>query len=477
MMTYYIQAESTGFRIEYPFSHIKSITLESTGQSSSAEIAASDDSYILVELHQPPLFTMDQGSSGWFQCRDFTEDQQASNILTHRLGGNAKALGAQLAKLTSTDAYRNRFDILDVKPQMGPPMALPMSAMPMLEQRPSSQPNHLVHPHAPNFAERPFDAVQRMGPPAEPPRGHKRQRSSSVPMAINFGARRQPITPFTLNQHYHHHNHIHHHNNNATFPEVHGHIFAPIPQYPAQPMPYPQQQQGVYGQMGPPLHIDVSAGFNFDFSIPPPPSATTGTTPPSSEIEQNLYPPTTMTDLYSAPPTQTAFSGTFLSPVLGSPGMPEHSISPASNHEPQPVLQPSAILSPPNTLFRSHSADGRVQFTGDDQQYFPDVFPVNAENYADNGRYFSGFEDPKFNFVDTINWPTEDNNALDALLMDQPLRSGHSRMNSMNLAFRLSADRPAMASPSPLQEAYEFSDLVSLEPLSPYRENTSTTMH
>lgn len=460
MMTYYIQAENTGFRIEYPFSSIKSIFMESNEAASNADIASSDNGCIIVELLHPPMFTMDQGSSGWFNCRDFTEDQQASKILVHRLGGNSKALSAQLAKLTSTDAFRSRFEMPMMKPAMGPPLGPPLpQSMPMVEQRPSSQPNHLVHPHMGPIPEHSFESAQKMGPPIEPHRGHKRQRSSSVPMAINFGARRQPITPFTLQQHYHQHNHIHHHNPNPNFDGAQNHIFSPTPHHPMAAMPY--HQQAAYGHLGPPLQVDVSSGFNFDFNIPPPPSATTGTTPPSSEFEHTLYPPSQLQDLYSAPPTQTTFPSTFLSPVMDSPALLEHSVSPASNHEPPPQESPAHLASPA-TIYRSHSADPRVQTTNDNQ-YYNDLFSMNAENFVDNSKLLNGFDGPKFDFMDSINWPTDDAGNVDALLINQGPR-GHSRLNSINLAYRFSAHNEKPQQPTTPSQEFEFSDLVSLTP-------------
>ena len=242
MMTYYIQADGSGFRIEYPFSHIESLTLDN-GDNNNAEAG------LVIKLNRPPIFTMDQGSGGWFQCRDFTEDQQASKVLTHHLGGHPKVLSGQLAKLVSLDSFQHRHNPMDLAAGMlGPDFVSPMI------HRPSSQPNHLVHPrHQPAFA---TDGMFSMGPP--PPRGHKRQRSRSVPVAVDFSALRQPITPFVMHQHQHFHTHL---NNSHSRPP----IFAPVPQHAQSQMQH----------MSP---LDASSsGYNLDM----PALSASGTSPPS----------------------------------------------------------------------------------------------------------------------------------------------------------------------------------------------------
>lgn len=477
MVTYYIQAQDTGFRIEYPFSSIKSMWMDPIDSGANGE-----EGYIVVELIQSPLFTMDQGSNGWFQCRDFTEDQQASTVLKHRLGGNSKVLASQLGKLTSSDTYRNRFELLEAPASFGQQRPFAFPAVSQLEPRPSSQPNRVVHPHSGMFQEQAFQTnnqpSRNMGPPVTPQRmvGHKRQRSSSVPVAINFGPRAQPNAPFTFNQHYHHHNHFRHPASNAN-PQQ-NQIFAPTPQYPNQNFQYPPQ--AAYGQIGPPLHIDPAAGFNFDFSssssVPPPLSATTGTTPPSSEFEHSLYPPASLPDLYSAPPTQTTFNSTFLSPVMDSPHVQEQSASPATNVDEQ-LVPASASLSPPNGLFRSHSADPRMSL-GMDDQYFNSFKPTNADHFAFNGRFAGGFEDSRFTFMDDMRWQTGNEN-VSALLIDDPL-TDQSMRQPLALPFRFSgSDKlqgPMPPATPPPQDDFEFSELVRLEPLTPEHERNAASV-
>lgn len=450
MVTYYIQAENTGFRIEYPFSSIKSISLDGGEKSSDAEGGSSEDGSIVIELTRPPLFTMDQGSNGWFQCRDFTEEQQASKVLLHQLGGHPKVLSTQLSKLTSLEAFRNRFA------NEQPKAATVDSPLPVLD-RPSSQPNHAVHPHPGVF----HDPSFHMGPP--PPRGHKRQRSRSVPAVLDFGGpRRQP--PFLVQHH-----HVHHHNTVQNISNSQNQIFAPVPQYP-HTLPY-QQHQASFGTIGPPLQVDPSSGFNFDFNTPAPPSATTGTTPPSSEFEHSLYPPPPYPyEAYSAPQPQMPFGGHFLTPVVDSP-IHDPSTSPLGNMgQPLQHLSPGTI-SPHNPLFRSASADPRVHMAHQDE-FFHEYIPFNTDGFANNGKLM-GYDDQKLDsgpFADNVNaWQIQDRGTVDALTLDQPLVDSTTKQ-PLTLPFRSSMPEqpqgplPRATPTPPPPDDYEFSELVNMTP-------------
>ena len=111
-MTYYINNDQAGYKIEYPFSHIKNIYLE----NGDAEVGKSGG--LVVELNRPPNFFMDSsGSGGFFQCGDFTEDQQVSVVMSHYLGGHPKILSDQLTKLLSLDSFMNRHESSSFFPQ------------------------------------------------------------------------------------------------------------------------------------------------------------------------------------------------------------------------------------------------------------------------------------------------------------------------------------------------------------------------
>ena len=136
-ITYYINNDSAGYKIEYPFSYIKNITLDNGDMATNAEGAAQRPGGLVVELNRPPNFFMDSsGSGGFFQCGDFTEDQQASQVMVHHLGGHPKVLSGQLAKLVSLESFQNRHNMFDpntfavsapVSPSVSSPQCWPPS--------------------------------------------------------------------------------------------------------------------------------------------------------------------------------------------------------------------------------------------------------------------------------------------------------------------------------------------------------------
>ncbi|KAL6409982.1 Homeobox protein HOY1 [Ilyonectria robusta] len=106
-MTYYINNDQAGYKIEYPFSHIKNIFLENN------EADPSNQGGIVIELSRPPNFFMDlfPAANDYIQCSDFTEDLQATQCLVHHLGGNPKVLSGQLHKLVSLKDFANRHNL------------------------------------------------------------------------------------------------------------------------------------------------------------------------------------------------------------------------------------------------------------------------------------------------------------------------------------------------------------------------------
>lgn len=327
-VTYYINNDSAGYKIEYPFSYIKNITLENGDMTSNAEGASQRPGGLVVELNRPPNFFMDSsGSGGFFQCGDFTEEQQASQVLVHHLGGHPKVLSGQLAKLVSLESFQNRHQMFD-------PNALAVSApVSPINHRPASQPNHIVHPHMGGMLhDGPF------GPGGLHARGHKRQRSRSVPVAVDFSMLRHPMPSFMIQP--------------EPSPYIpNPEIFAPIP-------------QSAPGPIGPSLSIDTSAGYGMDFRQYPM-SATTANSP--SEYGTPAF-------FTSGPPTDTVPASNFNQynippPYISTPmGPPPHSAAmvspmPTMPHHPDPVI---ANQSPPLTSF---GRDGSA-----------DVYPMSHEN-------------------------------------------------------------------------------------------------
>lgn len=377
-ITYYINNDSAGYKIEYPFAWIENINLEHGDSLSAAEGASQRAGGLIIKLNRPPKFYMDSsGSGGFYECGDFTEDQQASQIMTHHLGGPSKVLSGQLAKLVSLEAYINRAQMYD-------PNAFAVSApVSPVGHRPQSQPNHMMHPHNNGSLFPPESTPGLMGPPG--PRGHKRQRSRSVPVAMDFSMLRHPMPSFLIQPE----------GQSAPAPMQDPNIFAPVPQH-QHPHGFPA------GPAGPSLSIDTSAGFpGFQFGGPV--SATTVNSP--SEYGTPAF-------FTSGPPGEsvsqthfnTPFNGGYLavdpSSMIGTSNTPLSVISHGD-----PVI---ADHSPPlNGIGRSQSADmfgtpGEHSHFGDEGMYLSESFnkqmslpfrsPLSEESFH------SPMPDGSFNF-------------------------------------------------------------------------------
>jgi hypothetical protein len=309
-VTYYINNDSAGYKIEYPFSYIKNITLESGDSTTNAEGAAQRPGGLIVELNRPPNFFMDSSGS-FYQCGDFTEDQQASQVLVHHLGGHPKVLSGQLAKLISLESFQNRHSIFD-------PNAIIVSApVSPINHRPASQPNHMVHPHFPAFQE-----GGSFGPSLHPgiPRGHKRQRSRSVPIAVDFSMLRHPMPSFLAPP------------EPTPYMPQNSEIFAPIPQH-----------HSGSGPIGPNLSIDTSAGYGMDFRQYPM-SATTANSP-SEYGTPAFFSSGQVSESVPAANFGAQYNLPFLSPMPEQNGIAQ-SVSPMPMTHGDPVI---ANQSPPLT--------------------------------------------------------------------------------------------------------------------------------
>lgn len=335
-ITYYINNDSAGYKIEYPFSFIKNITLENPDVASNAEGASQKPGGLIVELLKPPHFFMDSsGGAGFTQCGDFTEDQQASRSFVHHLGGHPKVLSSQLAKLISLESFQNRHNLYDANASLA--VSAPVSP---IGYRPQSQPNHMVHPHMSVFREPP----NPMG--LHPPRGHKRQRSRSVPIAMDFSQLSTPMPSFLMQQMHMQRQHSPSPNHFVTPPPTGPEIFAPMPQH----------HSGA-GPLGPNLSIDTSAGYGMDFrQFAPPMSATTAPSEPSEFGTPGYYTsgpaPESITSNANSN-FQPQFMMNYMSPMpdMQAPAPQSVSPMPSMSQHGEPVI---ASQSPPLT---SHAAD------------------------------------------------------------------------------------------------------------------------
>jgi len=336
-ITYYINNDSAGYKIEFPFAYIKSITLETGDAGVNPSGSPPRQGGLVIELSRPPNFFMDSsGSGGFYQCGDFTEDQQASQILTHHLGGHPKVLSGQLAKLVSLESFQNRHSPFDLHAM---PASAPVSPT-MGIVRPASQPSvHFAQPqpYVGMFQENQFGINPHLHP-HRPHAGHKRQRSRSVPIAIDFSMLRGPMPTFHLQQ-----------PSPQLAPEHHN-LFQPMPQHPQQPPMTP-------APMGPNLQIDTSAGYGMDFRQMP--MSATATSP--SEFASPAFFPTHPSQTPVPMPAadfSTPYSMPFLSPspMMGPNQMMHHAVSPLSHMgHGEPAI---ADHSPPlGGIHRSASAD------------------------------------------------------------------------------------------------------------------------
>lgn len=345
-MTYYINNDQAGYKIEYPFSYIKNVYLEN-GDLESGKLGG-----LVVELNRPPNFFMDSsGSGGFFQCGDFTEDQQASSIMTHHLGGHPKVLSGQLAKLVSLESFMNRHNPFDHHIAASAPVS------PTGLHRPASQPNYNAQAHVGMFQETQWGIG--VHPSARGP-GHKRQRSRSVPMAVDFSMFNPPMPSFLIQQPGEQPNQGHNPN-----------IFAPIPQQPNN-----------LGPMGSNLRIDTSTGYGMDFRQYPMSAATT--TSPSDYASPSFFSQGPETGALPASSYNTPYSVPYLSPMVDPSNMVPPSVSPLSfmSHGDPAIVDQSPPLS---MMHRSASAD--VYRHTDMNGFTHDGLSVSDDNAALNEMY------------------------------------------------------------------------------------------
>lgn len=343
-MTYYINNDSAGYKIEYPFSYVKNITLESGDQAPQPNGAPPRPSGLVVELNRPPLFYMDSSNSGGFyQCGDFTEDQQASHIMVHHLGGHPKVLSVQLAKLVSLESFQNRLAYNNMMP---PPVS------PHFIQRPASQPNQFAPPFMmqqdSNYLNVNFQAS----------RGHKRQRSRSVPVAVDFNALQTP-SPYNVPQ------------SPAQYSNADSGIYAPVP-------------QSIH-PLAANLRVDTSASYGMD-PRGPPMSATTAS--PSEFASPSMFG-------NSAPGESTPVANLgnqFSLPYVSSADV-AHSASPYSHVSPADPL--IADHSPPLSNM-THTPQDVYAFEEQQPTYadeglgWGEVFPKQGGNFPVHGLPYDG---------------------------------------------------------------------------------------
>ncbi|KAA8900186.1 hypothetical protein FN846DRAFT_781937 [Sphaerosporella brunnea] len=316
-LTYYINNDSAGYKIEYPFSYIKTIELETHDiPATSSPNGQQKQGQLVITLTRPPNFFMDSsGSGGFYQCGDFTEDQQASQVLTHYLGGHPKILAGQLAKLVTLEAFANRH---------AHAAQFPMYEHPSFATSAPVSP-HIIRPASSNDI--PTWPQPEVAPGHNFHHKHRRTRSRSVPVAIDFSQMQQNMPSFSFQDH---------NDQNA-------HLYAPAPMHP-----HALVNSTLPGN---PLRIDTSSSEFLDYrpgSTGYPLSATT-TASPSDYASPSMLNSALQQDGYGTP-----YSLPFLSPMHGPTNGVGQSISPISM-DGGPVI---ASGSPPlSHMDRSSSAE------------------------------------------------------------------------------------------------------------------------
>ncbi|KAI7883537.1 hypothetical protein K492DRAFT_205345 [Lichtheimia hyalospora FSU 10163] len=114
MMIWLIQDGQQRFRIEFGFDTVLQIRLDPLQERLGW-------ARLELRLAQPEAieFYM-EGATGWTQCRDFTQDRQATNVAVHQLDGPALALRAELHRLTQSDPHLESIHITPTNDMLPP---------------------------------------------------------------------------------------------------------------------------------------------------------------------------------------------------------------------------------------------------------------------------------------------------------------------------------------------------------------------
>ncbi|KAJ8653252.1 hypothetical protein O0I10_011100 [Lichtheimia ornata] len=114
MMIWLIQDGQQRFKIEFGFDAVLQIRLDPLQERLG---------WARLELRvaQPEAieFYM-EGATGWTQCRDFTQDRQATNVAVHQLDGPALALRAELHRLTQSDPHLESIHVTPTNDMLPP---------------------------------------------------------------------------------------------------------------------------------------------------------------------------------------------------------------------------------------------------------------------------------------------------------------------------------------------------------------------
>lgn len=185
--TYYINSGAAGFKIEFAIGSIGKIDLRYFSADGPKELGRA-----LVTLVAAPLFFMEAPvAGGWKQCSDFTENQQATKEMTHAIVGPYNHLKTSLTELASIHTETTNimtFEDIQTAPNqmMGMTFGQPIAALPpQQQQRSMAYTSGFVTPD-PRPRPTPSSASTLDIPTQAPRNMHRRTRSRSAPIAVDF---------------------------------------------------------------------------------------------------------------------------------------------------------------------------------------------------------------------------------------------------------------------------------------------------
>lgn len=174
--TYYINSGDVGFKIEYQIPFIAKIDLKYVQIDGSKEMGRAT-----ITLKQAPLFFMEHSPKGeWKQCTDFTEDKQATKEMDHAIVGPYEHLKSSFTELASCHKETiglMSFEDLAMTDQYDP------TRVPSQTYLDPGITENSSHCETQDLGPSPLPEMARTKIARG---GHRRTRSRSAPIAIDF---------------------------------------------------------------------------------------------------------------------------------------------------------------------------------------------------------------------------------------------------------------------------------------------------
>lgn len=181
--TYYINSSASGFKIEYAIATITKIDLRYL-DNGSRELGRA-----VINLLRPPIFHMEVPlTGGWKQCTDFSENQQATAVLTHAIVGPYDQLKKSLTELAST--YKETIGLMtfeDLEDNLVPEHIVSQQDYAIASPAPIRSSHGTTFTTPDSRLMRPNLGSASLLDSTSSTRGaHRRTRSRSAPIAVDF---------------------------------------------------------------------------------------------------------------------------------------------------------------------------------------------------------------------------------------------------------------------------------------------------